>query len=138
MALATVLAFAMEWLFGIFPSAALTDMIEDTDGTAGGISGWIVLLAVFAGIFAPVIEEIVYRGLLWSALEKRGMREKAVLVVTSLIFAAIHLEPARFPILFVLGMALGYGRIRTGRIGSCVAAHMYLNSLGMIALLATM
>ena len=137
-ALATVLALGMEWLFGTFPTAALTDMIEDTDGAPAGINGWIVLLAVVAGIVVPVLEEIVYRGLLWSALEKRGMREQAVLVVTSLIFAAIHLEPARFPILFVLGIALGYGRIRTGRIGSCVAAHIYLNSTGMIALLATM
>ncbi|MYA74079.1 MAG: CPBP family intramembrane metalloprotease [Acidimicrobiaceae bacterium] len=135
---ATVLAVTMEHLFGISPSAAVADLVEDSDDTAGGISGWIVLLAVLVALVIPVIEEIVYRGLLWSALEKRGMGETAVLVLSSLIFAAIHLEPARFPILFVLGIALGYGRIRTGRLGPCVTAHICLNSVGMIALLATL
>ncbi len=136
--LAALVAFAMESLFGISPSAALVDMIQDGDGTTTGITGWIVLLAVLAAFLIPVIEEIVYRGLLWSALEKRGMREEAILVVTSLIFAAVHLEPARFPILFVLGLALGYGRIQTGRIGPCITTHICLNSIGMLALLATL
>lgn len=136
--LASIVALAMESFFGISPSAALVDMLEDGEGTAPGISGWIVLLAVLAALFIPVIEEIVYRGLLWSALEKRGMGEEAILVVTSLIFAAAHLEPARFPILFVLGVALGCGRIHSGRIGSCITAHIYLNSTAMIALLATL
>lgn len=136
--LAALVALAMESLFGISPSAALADMIQDGDGTTPGITGWIVLLAVLAAFFIPVMEEIVYRGLLWSALEKRGMRQETILVVTSLIFAAVHLEPARFPILFVLGLALGYGRIQTGRIGSCIATHICLNSTAMLALLATL
>lgn len=136
--LATLVALAMESLFGISQTAAVVDMIQDGDGTTPGISGWIVLLAVMVALFIPVIEEIVYRGLLWSALEKRGMGETAVLVLSSLMFAAIHLEPARFPILFLLGIALGYGRIRTGRLGPCVTAHICLNSVGMIALLATL
>ncbi|MDE0066665.1 MAG: type II CAAX endopeptidase family protein [Acidimicrobiaceae bacterium] len=136
--LATLVALAMESLFGISPTAAVVDLIQDGDGTTPGISGWTVLLAVLVALFIPVIEEIVYRGLLWSALEKRGMGETAVLIASSLIFAAIHLEPARFPILFVLGVALGFGRIRTGRLGPCITAHVCLNSVGMIALLATL
>jgi len=136
--LSGLVALATEALFGISPSAALVDMLQDGDGTASGISGWIVLLAVLAALLIPVAEEIVYRGLLWSALEKRGMREEAILLLTSLVFAAAHLEPARFPILFVLGLVLGFGRVRTGRIGSCIAAHVYLNSTVMIALLATL
>ena len=136
--LATVLALMMEQLFGISPSAAVADLIEDADGTTGGGRGWIVLMAVLAATVIPVIEEVVYRGLLWSALEKRGMGELAVLIVSSVIFAVMHLEPARFPILFALGIALGYGRTRTGRIGSSVAAHIFLNSTGMIVLLATL
>ena len=107
MTLATVLALAMEWLFGIFPSAAVADLIEDGDGTTGRVSGWIVLMAVLAATVIPIIEEIVYRGLLWSALEKRGMGELAVLIVSSVIFAVMHLEPARFPILFAPRYCVG-------------------------------
>ena len=137
-ALAGLVALAMELLFGISSSAAVADMIQDSDGSGSGVSASIVLLAVLVALFIPFAEEIVYRGLLWSALEKRGMREEAILLLTSLVFAAVHLEPARFLVLFVLGLVLGFGRIRTGRLGSCVAAHVFLNSTAMIALLATL
>lgn len=133
-----ILAVAMETIFGISPDAALMEMIDDSDSAATGITGGFVLLAVVVALFVPVAEEIIYRGLLWSALEKRGMREETILLLTSLIFAAAHLEPARFPILFVLGVALGYGRVHTGRIGSCIATHTCLNSTAMIALLVTL
>jgi membrane protease YdiL (CAAX protease family) len=79
----------------------------------------------------------VYRGLWWSALLKRGMSEWWVLLITSAAFAAAHFEPSRFPVLFTLGIALGMGRLLTGRLGAPIITHALINGLGMIALLAT-
>ena len=41
------------------------------------------MVAVFAATAVPLIEELVYRGLWWSALLKRGMSEWWVLLITS-------------------------------------------------------
>ena len=41
------------------------------------------------------------------------------------------------PVLFTLGIALGMGRLLTGRIGASIITHALINGLGMIALLAT-
>ncbi len=128
------IALLMEILLGISPNAAIVEDIQDSQITIG-LTRSLVLFAFFVALVVPVLEEIIYRGLLWGALEKRGMREEAILVITSLVFAAVHLEPARFVILFILGLLLGYGRIRTGRIGASVAAHIYINSVSMIFLL---
>ncbi|MEM1334872.1 MAG: hypothetical protein AAGG08_15590, partial [Actinomycetota bacterium] len=77
------------------PSASVADLVEDAadepDGTVGepgetvdetdddddgsGLTIWIVMVAIFASTAVPVIEELVYRGLWWSALLKRGMSE---------------------------------------------------------------
>ncbi|MEM9520307.1 MAG: CPBP family intramembrane glutamic endopeptidase [Actinomycetota bacterium] len=128
-----------------------TDLLPDADGdqtndgqgetTTGddpvdnGVSLGIVLVAIFAATAVPIIEELVYRGLWWSALLKRGVPEGWTLVITSLAFAAAHFEPGRFVVLFVLGMGLGLGRLITGRIGASIVTHALINGLAMIGLL---
>ena len=116
------------------PDAAVAEAIEDSAG-GGGITVWIVVMALAAVLLVPLVEELVYRGMLWSALAKRGVPDAVSLVVTSLVFAAFHIEPYRFPVLFVLGLALGYGRIQTGRLGPCIAGHALINGIGMTFLL---
>ncbi len=121
-------------LFDSAPNAIVAELTEDSaDG--GGLTVWIILLAVLTAMVAPVVEELVFRGLWWSALEKRGMKPAWILVLTSLVFASVHLELERTPILFVLGLALGAGRLATGRIGPAVVAHAMINSIGMLFLL---
>lgn len=122
-------------LFDQEPSATVAELAEDSQGDGGGLSVWIYVLAVVAATVVPVVEELVYRGLWWSALEKRGMSDVATILLTSTVFAVVHFEPIRFPVLFVLGLALGYGRTRTGRIGPAIVAHMLINGIGMLFLL---
>lgn len=153
LAVAGVVA-AMNELGAETPTASVAELLEDAadeglDDSAEGSNGlldhadtsgltiWIVVVAVFAATAVPVIEELVYRGLWWSALLKRGMSEWWVLLITSAAFAAAHFEPSRFPVLFTLGIALGMGRLLTGRIGASIITHALINGLGMIALLAT-
>ncbi len=118
------------------PSARLADLATG-DGTSEGITVSLIAVAILASTFVPVIEELVYRGLWWSALAKRGLSERWVLVTTSAVFASVHLEPERFLTLFALGLALGYGRYRTGRLGPSIVAHAVINGISMIAVLAS-
>ncbi|MBT5849648.1 MAG: CPBP family intramembrane metalloprotease [Acidimicrobiaceae bacterium] len=124
----------MIWLFDSAPSASVADLAEESaDG--GGLTIWLVLLAVLASTLVPLVEELVFRGLWWSALEKRGMKSHWILLTTSLVFAAIHVEPQRSAVIFVLGMAVGAGRLATGRLGPAIAAHAMINGTSMLFLL---
>lgn len=134
LAAASAIGALTTWLLGEDPTAAVADLVEDSQGD-GGITVWIVLVAVFGATLVPLSEEILFRGLWWSALEKRGMRAGAALVSTSVVFAAFHLEPFRFPMLVTLGLALGWGRIWTSRIGASIVAHGIINGLAFTALL---
>lgn len=132
--LAGITAAGVMEIFGEEPSAAAADLVQDSEG-GGGLTIWIYIFAILAATLIPLVEELVYRGLWWSALEKRGLHPVLILVITSGIFAIVHLEPLRTPVLFVLGMAIGLGRLVTGRIAASIFAHVYVNAIGMIFLL---
>ena len=120
-------------LLGDDPTAAVADLVEESRGD-GGISAWIIIVAVLGATLVPFAEEIVFRGLWWSALVKRGTSERTALVITSLVFMAFHLEPFRSPVLLVLGLALGWGRLHTGRLGASLVAHGLINTIAFTAL----
>jgi membrane protease YdiL (CAAX protease family)/tetratricopeptide (TPR) repeat protein len=84
----------------------------------------------------PIAEEILFRGLLFGALQKRW-RPNIVIIVTALLFAAIHLELVAYIPLFFLGLVLGWARSRSGSIGLPILIHSVNNFLAMCALLAT-
>src|SRR3954447_4327199 len=94
----------------------------------------LLVFALLAGVGAPIVEEIAFRGLLFGALEKRRMPIWACVVITSIGFAVFHFEPARFLVLLPIAFALGLARARTGSTGSSIVGHMTVNLLPAIAL----
>jgi membrane protease YdiL (CAAX protease family) len=84
---------------------------------------------------APALaEELVFRGMLLGSLAGAGSAPFAV-AASALAFAAIHVEPAsyRMPFAFLLGIALGGMRLRTGSVLPGIVAHGVLNSITLLA-----
>ena len=76
----------------------------------------LALLTLLAVIGAPIVEEIVFRGMIYRFLKSR-MRKHLAILLNALCFAAFHPELVSFLPLFVLGVALClsyevYGDIR--------------------------
>ena len=90
----------------------------------------IAFMAVFT---APFVEEVVYRGVLFSALRKRIGVSSAIAFVT-LLFSAVHVLQywgawAGMIGLTILSFALTLIRTRTGSILPCVAVHLVFNGV---------
>lgn len=103
------------------------DIVQEAAGAVGGYEH--LLVFVGAVIVAPVVEEIVFRGILLRALLPRG---RALAVgVSGAAFGIVHLlDPNAWvavPFLTVLGIVLGYQTVRTGRIGMAVMTHAGFN-----------
>jgi uncharacterized protein len=94
------------------------------------------LLAIV--VIAPVAEEILFRGLLFQGLRRR-LSFPAAAVVSSVLFAAVHIEPTLVGSLFVGTGAFLYGMLyawllhRYGTLWLPIAAHAARN--GVVALL---
>ena len=93
--------------------------------------GWLIGLVAIVVIGAPVIEELMYRGLLQGAAVRRFNDAVAVVAVAA-FFALIHLRWVELPGLFIFGLMLGACTLRTGRLGMSITAHMAFNGTGLL------
>jgi uncharacterized protein len=92
--------------------------------------GWLVALVVLVAVGAPIMEELVYRGLVQQSLAAR-FADSLAAVLGALFFAAIHFAPVEFPGLFAFGLVLGFCFHLTGRLACPILAHMAFNVTGL-------
>jgi membrane protease YdiL (CAAX protease family) len=112
-----------------FSEEALTETATDlVDRADGALLPLLILLVV---IGAPLVEEIVYRGLLQRPLLNQ-FPAPLVIVFVAAVFALIHFRPVEYPGLFVAGLVFGLCAWRTGRVGTAVAAHVGFNLTGIV------
>ena len=95
--------------------------------------GMKIYLGIFAVVIAPLAEEFVFRGLLFSSFKKAGW-SKCGWVVVSLLFAAIHGSAPIFLPLFVFALALTWLYETTEGLLAPVMAHGIFNA-GNLAIL---
>ena len=107
-------------------------------------SVWLLIFAMV--IVAPIYEELIFRGILWSAIaeqftsppdtEYRGAIVASL--VTSLIFAIIHLQYGIYEIstIVVLALLFCYARIKSGSLILPILLHIINNGAAMWQYLA--
>jgi hypothetical protein len=84
------------------------------------------LLAV-TSVFAPLLEETVFRGFLLASLTK-WLPAPGAVVFSSFIFGLAHLAPRDFPELVALGCVLGFSYVRTRNLLVPMFIHSCWNS----------
>ena len=98
-------------------------------GWKHGRAGAFALNVVAFALVGPVVEELTFRGLGFSLLERFG-RTAAVLLV-GLAFGLWHGLLDALPILTALGVGLAYLRARTDSVYPGVALHIGFNVLAL-------
>lgn len=92
-------------------------------------------LALVVVSVGPLVEELLFRGALLSALLRR-MGSGAAIATSSLVFACVHLPDLGFlwyavPNLALLAVALAWLRLRSGSLWPAVVAHGVNNLLAV-------
>ncbi|GAA3866550.1 type II CAAX endopeptidase family protein [Saccharothrix violaceirubra] len=129
---------ALLWSRLVGDQNATSAIGELVDGTALPL-GAAIGMFVYVCFLGPVCEELIYRGLLWGAIERQGWSRWAAFVLTTLIFAAGHLEPLRTSLLIVIALPIGIARLITRRLTASVVAHVINNFLpGLMLLLVSL
>jgi hypothetical protein len=93
-----------------------------------------VFLGVSTILIAPVVEEMLFRGLLYHTIKRIGF-PRIALWGTTLLFAAIHSNLLTFLPLFVLAVALTLLYEATDNLLSCILAHSLFNAANFVTLL---
>jgi uncharacterized protein len=93
----------------------------------GGSLGALLLIAV---ALPAVFEELAFRGVILTALEK-VFSYRETLVIQAALFSVLHLTPIAFPSHFLMGLCLGWLRLRTRSLYPSIAAHAIWNGLAL-------
>ena len=91
-----------------------------------------LLLAITVVILAPLGEEILFRGFLQKLLEESWQDITRAVLITSLFFAFIHMNPVWVIQIYFLGVVLGYLAWRTGSILTSLILHSLNNGTALI------
>ena len=84
-------------------------------------------------IMAPIVEELIFRGIIMHGLMRNYSRFTSVFV-SALMFALFHLNPWQLPATFILGLILGILMVRTRNIYLCILGHAINNGLVLISI----
>ena len=82
-------------------------------------------------IIAPFSEEVLFRGFLQQFLENHWQDITKAVLVTSMFFAAVHMNPGWIIQIYLLGIILGYLAWRTGSIIPGLILHALNNGMAL-------
>ncbi len=86
-------------------------------------------------IGAPLVEELLFRGVLFAALIRSPLGRIGAVLVSSALWAAGHVTESSFSIamIFVMGLALGVLLLRFGSLWVTIACHTAWNAMFVMA-----
>ena len=119
--------------------------VKKLTGGSHGAGLWLIALATV--VFAPIAEELFFRGLLFRSLlnlagglrspRSRTFGVEVAVVADGILFALAHGELAQLAGLALFGMVLAIAFLKTGRLGMSMAAHMSFNAVAIASLVAS-
>ncbi len=91
---------------------------------AHGVSSWgeRVLMLITLAVAAPLVEETLFRGVLWAPLRPR-LGATGTILLTSAIFGAMHFDFMVLPQLFLIGVGCAVLRELTGSLKASMILH---------------
>lgn len=92
-------------------------------------SPWMGILAVV--VIAPIVEEIILRGLVLRGFLKHYSVRKSILL-SALLFGILHMNPWQFVTAFSIGIILGWWYVKTNSIVTTIFGHALNNGMSYI------
>ncbi|MBB6447629.1 CPBP family intramembrane glutamic endopeptidase [Bacillus benzoevorans] len=122
--MAQSIAGSIEYLMGIEIGSENTQQIINLIKTAP-------IIIIISSIIGPILEEVVFRKVIFGSLYKRFNFFLAGLI-SSLIFAFAHGEPEHLLLYSAMGFTFAYLYVKTKRILVPIFAHVSMNTIVVV------
>lgn len=120
-----ILTSLLIMLVGVLKGSDVVNPIVDVVGS----STWIWSL-IFVGILSPIVEEMMFRGLMLNKIRAYG--DKVAIITTALLFGLFHANFSQFFYAVALGIIFAYITLKTGTIKYSIALHIVVNIIGSV------
>jgi membrane protease YdiL (CAAX protease family) len=95
-----------------------------------------ILVTVVAVIVAPLLEELLFRGLFQTMIRSfLNVKNSAwpAIAISSALFVSMHVNQSHWPALYVLGVGMGYSYEKSGSLFRPVFIHAIFNATMVIS-----
>jgi membrane protease YdiL (CAAX protease family) len=124
-----LLSIAFNFIFGLFLGLFGLRIQPDLIPIFAQLSSpWLLLIG--GAIVAPIVEEIFFRGFVFAGLRPRYGWQRAALI-SSALFALIHLTPTAILPILLLGYIFAYLYQRSNSIWPAILMHSATNALAL-------
>ena len=129
----TIIDFVLTIVYGIAWIGIFGEPSTNTDlGTNWESSTVdIALLFLSVAIVTPIVEELMFRGYILDAINRKHGDWTAI-IWSSILFGLIHIDPFVVGQAFMGGIIYGWIRVRTGSLLPSIAGHMMWNMLALM------
>lgn len=124
-----VTSLVMAVINQLFPQAmeTYTEMIDSS-----GITEYSLMWVVSTLILPPLVEEMIFRGLIMGYLRRTGMHWMITNVIQAVCFGIFHQNLVQGIYAGLLGLALGYVAYRYGTLFASMLMHLLYNLFGTV------
>ena len=126
MALAAVVALVLALL------PIPQELMDAYNSAAVGLGEPGLISALSTVFFAPIAEEVIFRGLVYTRL-RRAMPAALACVLSSLVFGLLHGQLLWIAYAFIMGVVLTLVFERTGTLWASIVVHVTFNLVGTYA-----
>ncbi len=129
----TIIDFVLTIVYGIAWIGIFGEPSTTTDlGTYWESSSIdVALLFLSVAIVTPIVEELMFRGYILDAINRKHSDWTAI-IWSSILFGLIHIDPFVVGQAFMGGIIYGWIRVRTGSLLPSIAGHMMWNMLALM------
>ena len=90
-----------------------------------------LLLFISSAIIGPIYEEMLFRHILLNKLKKFNSPTQSI-IISTLIFSILHLNPVKILYAFILGLFLNITYHKTNNLKSSILIHISANSISLL------
>jgi len=129
----------LKWLLWYIPIVIIGEIIYFSTEGYKNANVWdfaplvMVVKALTIGIVGPMVEELIYRGLMFQRIAETRIGSIGALIATAIIFTAAHYRYDLSSILWVLvlGLYWGWVRYKTGSAIPTIVMHIIVNIIAV-------
>jgi hypothetical protein len=128
-----ILILVFDGLFVLFGQDIVSEFQVDIY-RAGRDGGWLVAMMIAVIVFAPVGEEIVFRGFMFRGWARTREAAPYAIVAIALLWSLLHIQYNWLGLVqvFASGLLLGWVRWVSGSTTLTIALHAVINAIAMI------
>jgi membrane protease YdiL (CAAX protease family) len=99
------------------------------------VNKYIIIPVLFVGVAPAFIEEMLFRGIILNGFKENYSHKKAM-IVSSLLFGIVHLNPWQFVTAFIMGMVSAWVCIKIMSLTLSIYMHLF-NNIAAVFLVKT-